>query len=266
MQRARANAVVLSILAQMVPLGCSERNEYVAPPPPAVTVDRPAREKVVEHRAFTGRAVAVASVEVRARVKGFLQTQHFEEGDFVQKDDVLFVVDASEYQAIVDGAIAAVTVAESQLKLAEATSQRMDSAVKTNAVSELEALEARATRDAAKATLAERQAALARVKLDLEYTTIRAPLAGLVGRRLVDLGNLVGSGENTLLTTIVQFDPIYADFDMSEREVLDLLKERVPRLEESPRERLAGSRRCPSRTQHRGRCASGRRARSPGCS
>jgi len=244
-ERARASAVVLAILSSMVFSSCSERNEYVPPPPPTVTVSPPAREKVTEYMEFTGRTVAIASVEVRARVKGFLESQRFEEGDVVQKDDVLFIIDPSEYRATVDGAQASVGVAEAQLGLAEATYQRMESAVKTNAVSKLEALESEARRDAAKATLAERHAALARVKLDLDYTEIRAPIAGTVGRRLVDVGDLVGAGENTLVTTIVQYDPIYADFDMSERDLLALMKRRLPRVEESPKERLERIRKIP---------------------
>ena len=198
-------------------------NEYVEPPPPTVTVARPESRAVVDYLEFTGTTTAVNTVEIRARIQGFLQEMKFKEGDPVAEGDILFVIEPDEYQARVNRAQASLEVARTAKALAEATLARMEKAFETRAVSELDVLEARAKADGAAAQVDSARAELESAQLDLGYTRIHAPISGRVGRRQVDPGNLVGAGEKTLLTTIVQYDPIYAFFDMNERDLLAIL-------------------------------------------
>ena len=238
-------SIAKALLGVLVALaaGCGDSNEFVAPPPPKVTVRQPVQRPVTEYLEFTGTTDAVAEIEIRARVKGFLLSDHFTESDTVEKGALLYVIDPSEYEAQVDRAQGAVAVTRAALALAKARLTRLERAGETRAVSEIEVLEGRAERDEAAAQLAAARAELKTAQLELSYTEIRAPIAGRVGRHHVDVGNLVGAGESTLLTTMVQYDPMYAYFDLSERELLALLdqtterrtgEDRVRRLAEIP--------------------------------
>jgi RND family efflux transporter MFP subunit len=198
-------------------------NEYVEPPPPAVTVAPPEVRDVVDWLEFTGTTEAINTVEIRARVQGFLQQVEFEEGAVVAEGDLLYVIEPEEYEARVARAEASVKVARTGKALAEATLARMEQAFETRAVSELDVIESRAKADAAAAEVDSAEAELLKARLDLSYTRIYAPIAGRVGRNRVDPGNLVGAGEKTLLNTIIQYDPIHAVFDMSERDLLAVL-------------------------------------------
>ena len=199
-------------------------NEYVEPPPATVTVAHPEARAVVDYLEFTGTTTAINTVEIRARIQGFLQEVKFKEGAPVQEGDVLFVIEPDQYQARVNRGQATLAVARTAKALAEATLARMEQAFETRAVSELDVLEARAKADGAAAQVDSARAELESAQLDLGYTRIHAPISGRVGRRQVDPGNLVGAGEQTLLTTIVQYDPIYAFFDMNERDLLAILE------------------------------------------
>jgi RND family efflux transporter MFP subunit len=218
-------------------------NEYVEPPPPSVVVSQPEKRTVTDYLRATGRTEAVATVEIRARVEGFLESIEFEEGDTVADGDLLYQIDPSEYEAAVERAEAAVAVARASLQLATAKLTRLEKALETRAVSEIEVIEEQARRKEAKATVDARKADLVTARLDLGYTTIRAPMAGRIGRTLVDPGNLVGSTEDTLLTTLVQYDPIYANFDLSERQVLRITEETTER--PSPADRIERIRKIP---------------------
>jgi RND family efflux transporter MFP subunit len=202
---------------------CGGEPEYVAPPAPAVTVARPVQRNVTEYIEMTGSVSSIETVEIRARVAGFLKSIEFEEGDFVDEGDPLYVIDPSDYQARVDRAQASIEMASASVGLANATLRRLEQARRTGAVSELEVLESRAKRDVAVARLESVRAELRDAQLNLGYTQIFSPVSGRVSRSLVDPGNLVGAGEMTLLTTVVRFDPIYAYFTISERAVLKLL-------------------------------------------
>jgi RND family efflux transporter MFP subunit len=226
-------------------LACGGGNEYVEPPPPVVEVSLPAQQGVIDYLEVTGTTEAINVVEVRARVTGYLQSVDFEEGDDVEEGDLLFVIDPAEFQAEVDRRQATAARQRAALRLAQARLQRLEQALETRAVSEIEVIEARAARDEVSAQLAAAQANLEKAKLDLAYTRIHAPLEGRVGRSLVDPGNLVGAGESTLLTTLVQYDPMYADFDVSERDVLALADETAGEGVGSEDERLAELRRIP---------------------
>ena len=204
---------------------CGGGNEYVEPPSPTVTVSHPIQRPVVDYLEFTGTTEAFQSIEIRARVKGFLQSIHFSEGTHVPEGDLLYVIEPSEYQMRVAGNEADLAVAKAALELARARLIRIEEAGKNRAVSEVDVLEARAEHQAARATLAERKAALASAELDLSYTQIQAPIAGRIGRTRVHVGNLVGAGESTLLTTLILEDPMRAVFDLSERDLLALMAE-----------------------------------------
>jgi len=210
---------VIVVLASA--LGCGE-NEYVEPPPPVVTVAQPEQRTVTEYFELTGQADAVNTIEIRARVEGWLRAVDFTEGDEVEADQLLYTIEPAEFRAALARAQAVVEQQEASLALMEARLSRLEEALKTRAVSEVEVLEARAERDVAAARLAGARADRERAALDLSYTKIYSPITGQAGLTLVDAGNLVGAGERTLLTSVVQLDPIYATFSMSERDVLEV--------------------------------------------
>jgi RND family efflux transporter MFP subunit len=200
--------------------GCRDKNAFVAPPPPTVTVMPPVQKAVTFYAQYTGQTEAVESVEIRARVEGYLQSIHFRDADQVKKGDLLFVIDPRPYQARLDETRALLATRRAELHLAEATLKRKESAFQDQAVSEVEVIEARAIRDQALAAIEAARAAVETARLDLSYTRIFAPISGRIGRRLVDVGNLVGAAEKTLLATIVNVEPSYVYFNINERDLL----------------------------------------------
>jgi RND family efflux transporter MFP subunit len=214
----------------MVAQGCGkgdESNAYVAPPPPEVIVQTPVRRDVTDYLTYTGIVEASETVELRARVKGYLESMHFEPGQRVSVGDLLFVIDKSEYaaavergEAIVQSRAAALDGAENDARLArELADQR--------AGPEIDALIKAARRDAMRADLAAAEADLIEARLNLEYTEVRAPIDGRITVNNVDVGNLVGHTEPTLLATIVQATPAYVSVDVSESDVIAVRRNRV---------------------------------------
>jgi RND family efflux transporter MFP subunit len=206
-----------------VSTSCEQQNTYVEPPPPTVTVAQPVQEEVVDYLEFTGTTRAFMSVEVRARVAGFLESMHFTPGTMVEQDQLLFVIDPREYQARLDAARAELDSANAQLRRAQTELARAEKLFKQQAGSDKSVVQWRGDRDIALAAVAEAQAKVERAALDLSFTQVTAPIAGRVGRNMVDVGNLVGEGEATLLTTIDQMDPIYAYFYLNERDLLKVM-------------------------------------------
>ncbi|MCE5335362.1 MAG: efflux RND transporter periplasmic adaptor subunit [Desulfobacteraceae bacterium] len=204
--------------------GCKEENTFVEPPPPSVTVAPPVQRDAVEYLEFTGTTQSIASVDIRARVQGFLQSVHFKEGAVVKKGDLLYVIDPATYQAAVDKAAGDLASRKAQFDRAEVEYQRNLRLIKENATSERELNNAKGARDAAKADVMVATANLETASINLGYTTIKSPLNGRIGRNKVDAGNLVGAGEFTLLTTIKQYDPIYAYFTLNEHDLLRVMK------------------------------------------
>ncbi|WP_395676465.1 efflux RND transporter periplasmic adaptor subunit [Inquilinus sp.] len=192
-----------------------------APPPPPVTVASPLVKKITEYDEFTGRYEATARVEVRARVSGYLQEINFADGATVKQGDLLFVIDPRPYQATVDSAKADLNSAEARLDLAKVQLERSQSLVAQSNVSRSSYDQAVQERRASEAAVAQTTAALQSAQLNLDFTQVKAPMAGRVSNRRVDIGNLVtGDPSSTLLTTIVALDPIYFEFDMSESDYL----------------------------------------------
>jgi len=216
--------VVCSMILTVV--ACGKAPQVAAPTPPEVTVATPTQRDVTVFQEFVGTTQARESVEIRARVQGYLQEMHFEPSSFVKKGTLLFVIEPAPYQARRDQAEAGLKAAEAGLRRAESDLDRLEQAVKTNAVSQQEVTRARAERDQASAGLLEAQAALTNAQIQLDYTTVESPIDGLVSRNLVDLGNLVGAGEATLLTTVRRIDPIFAYFEVSERFIAQALEQR----------------------------------------
>jgi RND family efflux transporter MFP subunit len=190
-----------------------------APQVPVVTVATPLQRQVTEWDDFIGRFEASRSVEVRPRVSGQIVAVHFRDGQFVRRGQPLFTIDARPYRAELAEAQAGVATSRSALALAQSDLARALRLVEDDAVSksEIDALRARVT--AAQAGLAAAQARVRSRSLDVEFTTVRAPISGRISDRRVDAGNLVAAGDGpaaTLLTTINATDPLYFTFEGSE--------------------------------------------------
>ena len=202
---------------------CDQRNEYAEPPPPKVTVAKPLQQEIIDYLEFTGTTHAFEEVEMRARVAGFLQSMEFTPGTQVEKGDLLFVIDPSEYQAELDAAEAELGSAEATLKRAQTEFARAQKLFKQKAGAQTDVVKWRGERDVAKAAVARAKAKVEKAGLDLSYTKVTAPITGRVSRNLVDLGNLVGEGEPTLLTKVTRIDPMYAYFNLNERDLLKVM-------------------------------------------
>ena len=212
--RARHLVVVVVLAA-----GCGG-NRYEPPPPPEVAVSRPIEREVTTYSEFTGHTVAVEAVDIRARVQGYLQSVNFTVGSEVKKGDLLFVIEPDLYQARYDQAKADLEGKEAQARAAEAQLEITQAIFARSAGSRTDLVQKTQQRDLARAQVAVARATLEAAQLDLAYTHIYAPIDGRIDRNLVDVGNLVGSGQPTLLASIVRPDPIYTYFTASERELL----------------------------------------------
>jgi RND family efflux transporter MFP subunit len=222
MRTARA-ALACVALATLV-AGCGQgQNQGGAPPPPAVTVAKPVKRTVFDFDEYVGRFVAVNSVEVRARVSGYLEGVHFKDGQVVTQGDLLFTIDKRPFQYTLDQARANLATAKSNLAYAEADLNRGRELVGQRTITE-QIFEQRAqTFRNAQASVNAAQAAVQQAELDLQFTELRAPIDGRIGDRRVSPGNLVtgGTGGNTtLLATIVSTDPIHFEFTFDEASFL----------------------------------------------
>ncbi|MGA7878985.1 MAG: efflux RND transporter periplasmic adaptor subunit [Desulfoferrobacter sp.] len=204
--------------------GCEQKNEYVPPPPPPVTVMQPEQKDVTDYADFTGTARATESVELRARVKGFLERINFQEGALVKQGELLFVIDPKPFQAALDQAKADLQAKQAELARARIEYRRNQRLAAQNAASERQLVETKAAQETGEAAVAAAKAKVEEADLNLGYTHITAPISGMITRSLVDKGNLVGASENTLLATIYKIEPIYAFFNVSEREILEYME------------------------------------------
>jgi RND family efflux transporter MFP subunit len=222
-RRLAAGCCLLTIAAVS---GCRQAPEVTAPAPPEVTVATPIERDVTVFEEFTGTTEARRAVEVRARVQGFLDAIEFEPSSYVRAGQTLFVIEPEPFRAQRDRAAAGLESARAALNRAESDLDRLEEAVRTNAVSQQEVTRARAERDQASAAVLQAQTTLTNAEIELGYTMVTSPIDGMVSRNFVDVGNLVGTGEPTLLATVRQIDPIYAYFDVSERFIAQSLADR----------------------------------------
>jgi RND family efflux transporter MFP subunit len=209
--------------------GCKPKtNTYVPPPPATVTVAHPVQRTVTRFLEYTGTTEPYESVELRARVAGFLDKIHFHPGAEVKKGDLLFEIDPRVYEAQARQAEAELTARKANLHIAELTLGRLQEAARASAGTQQELDRAAAERDQARAQVELADAALTAARLNVEFTQVRAPIDGRITKNLVDVGNLVGSGgDPTVLATIVSLKPLYVTVDASESDVLMVRRERM---------------------------------------
>ena len=205
-------------------VGCGDSaQKQAAPPPPAVTVAKPVKRTVFDFDEYVGRFVAVNSVEVRARVSGYLEGVHFKDGQTIKQGDLLFTIDKRPFQNAVDQARANVTQAKSNLAFTEADYTRGQQLVRDKTITDQTFEQRSQAFRNAQASVSNAEAALRTSELDLEFTELRAPINGRIGDRRVSPGNLVTggtSGNTTLLATIVSTDPIRFEFTFDEASYL----------------------------------------------
>lgn len=195
-----------------------------APPPVPVTVSKPLSTEMVEWDEFIGRLAAPASVEIRARVSGYLEKIHFREGSDVKEGDLLITIDPRPYQAVVDRAQADVERAQVRSELARMEAKRAKGLIEAKAIAVEEIEQRNQALAEAEASLRSSRATLQTATLDLEFTQLKSPITGRIGQALVTEGNLVSGGSNnsnaTLLTTILSMDPIHCYMDVDEQSAL----------------------------------------------
>ncbi|PZU89900.1 MAG: efflux transporter periplasmic adaptor subunit [Shinella sp.] len=212
-----------------LPRGANAASDTAAAAPaPAipVTVATVEPRSVSTWQEFSGRLEAVDRVQVRPRVAGMVQSVHFREGGLVKAGDLLVTIDPEPYQAAVAQAEGQVASAQARVELASTEFERGKNLASKNTISQSDLTQRQSARNEALANLQSAKAALKSAQLDLDYTQIRAPIAGRVGRIEVTVGNLVAAGSSsTPLTTLVSTDPIYASFDASEELVARTLAE-----------------------------------------
>jgi len=217
-----AKIVAASVLMTAALYGCSRPSEAQAPPAPSVTVAVPLVQAVQDWDEFTGRFEATQSVEVRARVGGYVSGVHFRDGDYVRRGQLLFSLDPRPAQAALASARAQLSQAQAQLALAQSELTRSETLLESQAVSQAEVDTRRGALQTAQAAIAAANANVRARQLDLEFTRVTAPISGRVSDRRVDAGNLVAGGSSAadVLTTVVSSAPIHFVFDGSEAVLL----------------------------------------------
>jgi RND family efflux transporter MFP subunit len=199
--------------------GCGEKNAFIPPPPPKVELALPVKETVTRYLDATGSTAAVNSTTLVARVQGFVQEIKYKDGDAVKAGQVLFVIEPKPYQLALEQAEAGQSSAAASTKQTEADYNRQVDLAAKNISSQSTLDQATAAKDAAVAKQKQSEADIEQAKLNLSYTEVKAPFDGIVTAREVSLGQLVGAGGPTTLATIVQLDPIYVNFAVSETDV-----------------------------------------------
>jgi RND family efflux transporter MFP subunit len=218
-------ARLAALLAACMLAGCGEgRDQAKTEAPPTVTVARPVQRTVVDQDEYVGRFVAVDSVEVRARVSGYLSAIHFTDGQMVKKGDLLFTIDRRPFQIALDQMRANLAQARATLAFAETDLARGEALLHNKTITEQVYDQRMQAKRVAEAAVASQEAMVRSAELDLnEYSELRAPIDGRIGDRRVSVGNLItgGAGGNTtLLATIVSVDPIRFEFTFDEASYL----------------------------------------------
>jgi RND family efflux transporter MFP subunit len=215
----------IALLGAVLAAGCGQSTRPRADKTVEVVVTTPISDEVLDYQDFTGRLDAFRTVEIRARATGYVNEAPFKEGDPIRKGEVLFHIDPRPYKADLAQAEANLKQAVADRNLQEMNAARARRMFSTRAMNKEEYDQIAAARDKSDATVGAMEAARDRAALYLDYTRVTAPLSGRISRRNVDPGNLV-KADDTLLTTIVADDPVYAYFDVDERTYLDLVGEK----------------------------------------
>jgi RND family efflux transporter MFP subunit len=204
---------------------CAERGgKAPSQPPPPVTVTSPVQREVTDWLELTGYADAIEKVNIRSRVRGYIQKIAFEPRALVKKGDLLFVIDPRPFQAKVEEARAVLQGKQAELNLAQVELDKNKQLAKTQSISELKLIEMKAKRDLAKAEVEKARADLESAELELSYTHIKSPINGKVSRNLVDVGNLVNQEDSSILAYVVNDRSVYIYFNMSEQDLLPLVR------------------------------------------
>jgi RND family efflux transporter MFP subunit len=202
--------------------GCRSAQTAPAPPPPAVVVASPLVMRLTEWDEYTGRFESTDTVDVRARVDGYLDSIHFRDGAIVRAGDLLFVIDPRPYEAVLEGARADVVRAQTRLELATTDFTRGEALFAIRGISQEDYDRRAQARKEAEAALIVARAAERVAALNVEFTRVRAPIGGRIAENFVSEGNVISGGQagSTLLTRIVAIDPIQFVFDASESDYL----------------------------------------------
>jgi membrane fusion protein, multidrug efflux system len=202
--------------------GCDgKENTYAPPPPPKVIVTKPTIETVTDNLDFTGNTAAFETVKLVARVEGYLQQIHFQDGQRVNKGNLLFTIQQDQYKANVEKAQSDIDATKAKLDYAETEYKRFGRLFEQKAAAATQVDQWKFERDSARAALEAAQANLVTAKLNLSYTMVTAPFDGRMGRHLIDAGNMVGAGgQETVLAEINRIDPMYVYFTINERDLL----------------------------------------------
>jgi membrane fusion protein, multidrug efflux system len=213
----------VALLVVVALAGC--KKEAPPPPPPPEVVVQPVEVRDTPVQAeFTGQVRGGEDVEVRARVAGFLESMHYQEGTQVQKGQLLFLIDPKPFQATAARARADVAEAKARHDRTVIQVNRLRPLAAQNAVSQQDLDNAVATEEASRAAVTAAEAQLTTAQLDLGYTRVTSPISGMAGNRLVDVGSFVGSPQPTVLTVVSSLDPVRFDFTISETEYLALAR------------------------------------------
>ncbi len=223
--RLRALVAMLSLVILVMSPGCGDKNAFVPPPPPKVTVSQPVTQPVTDYLEFTGNTQAINTVQLKARVEGYLEKVFFKDGDRVQKGQLLFLIQPNTYEAKLKQAEAEILSQKAKLFHAKTEYARFTKLVAQKAAAQTDVDNWLYQRDAAQAAVISAEAQRDLARLNLSYTKVTSPFTGRIGRRLKDPGNLVGAGEATLLADVDQIDPLYVYFTMNEQELLDITQD-----------------------------------------
>jgi membrane fusion protein (multidrug efflux system) len=222
--KAVAAALCLLLASQLAGCGGSDKKKEKAAAGPPVQVVQVTEQTVQKTREYVGQTQAKQTVDVRARVEGFLEKRLFDEGSIVQRNQTLFIIQPDQYRDKLTEAKAQLASDRAVLSKARVDYGRFKDLVDQGAVSREEFDTVATQYKEAMAAVEQDNAQLNQAHLNLTYTTVRAPITGRIGRTQVDLGALVGKGENTLLAVISEVDPIYVNFSISEREYLEIMQ------------------------------------------
>jgi RND family efflux transporter MFP subunit len=210
------------LLAALLTAGCHHAPSSAPAKAVEVYVTTPITDEVTDYQDFTGRLDALKTVEIRARVSGYVQQVPFKEGDVVREGDLLFQIDPRTYEADYYQAVANLKQAEADRKVQEKNAERVRRLIASSAIAQEDYDQTVANWEKAVATVGAMEAARDRAKLYLDFTRVTSPVTGRISRRYVDPGNLI-KADDTLLTAVVTEDPMYAYFDVDERTYLDLV-------------------------------------------